>query len=268
MNILRGLKYFVFIALLSVPICVSNAADQTDPCLLIVSKFFKKIFQGQQEKIRILPNTPIKVGMLDKLALWKKLPASTRKSFNNLLAVDERPNILMAATEFGEIEINGLKIKAHVGGLGTVINDMIQTFPAFLRQHGNKQGKISFVFMAYDGIPKLEEVSKFTVDMGDHVETLRLQKFEHPSGATLYFLDHPLFKRRSIRNPKLNLYQTEETTDLYSGRKEWEEPYTFALFNKGIAQVQEYIGANIYHAHDYHTALAPVYMKVCRKAAK
>ena len=278
------------------------------------------------------PNTPIQIDASTQKRLQRLLKKSSYAQYERLLQMDQRPHVLMAATEFGKIGNMGTAnpVQAKIGGLAVVVNDMIDNLPKFLKQQGD--GKISFAFMGYNGIPlqNASLVKKFTISMGDSSELVSLFRYQHENGAMLYFLDAPSFNRRPltafdrIKKPRLdvfgnpvyigrgrskklvteevqiNLYSPwprngkamkfyqsldwqkmsvaeqkafntkltdQELLDLWvkdaqyaSGRFEWEEAYDYSLYNKAISLVQQDIGANIYHAHDYHTAMAAVHM--------
>ncbi len=189
--------------------------------------------------------------------LTRLLGPSSSIAFRQFLSLNNHPKILMSAMEFGTIKINGEPITAKVGGLAVVINDLIREFPLFLKRHGF--GTVSFVFMSFDGVPDLTYVKTFEIDMAHRQERVELYRYDDESGSTLYFLSCPLFKKYSIRDPNRCLYN-KEPSDWSTSRYEWEEAYTLALFNKAIACTQKFLEATIYHAHDYHTALAALHM--------
>lgn len=205
----------------------------------------------------ILPNNPIGLTLGQMISLKKKLGKELFRHVARIIEVDAHPNILMGAMEFGSLYIQGETITAKVGGLAVVINDMIMNFPKFLQKRG--RGKISFAFMAYDGIPRCTYVRSFSFWIGHRYETVEVFRYNHEAGATLYFIDHPLFKRRTLRDPSRNLY-SPHPGHLYSGRVEWEEAFCMALFNRAIAEIGNMLDINIYHAHDYHTGLAAMYL--------
>ncbi|MCK5882621.1 MAG: glycogen/starch synthase [Bacteriovoracaceae bacterium] len=204
-----------------------------------------------------LPNTPISMTLGEMIKLKNVLGKETFRHVAKVIDVDKRPNILMSAMEFGTLYIKGEPITAKVGGLAVVINDMINNFPKLLNEKRN--GNISFAFMAYDGIPECSYVKSFEFWVGNRLEKVEIYKYQHELGATIFFIDHPIFRRRSIRDPQRNLY-TPAHGEYYSGREEWEEAFELGLFNRTIAEIQRMIGANIYHAHDYHTGLAAIHM--------
>ena len=211
---------------------------------------------SSEKSTTLLPNNRIHISAQLLRQTKNILGEDLYHHYRTLLEIDARPNILMAAMEFGTLYIKNQPITAKVGGMAVVINDMVKYLPHFLQ---TRNANISFLFMMYDGIPEATYVRQFTTYMAGKPEVLTLYKEKHENGATLYFLDHELFRRRSVRNPWRNLYQPAPG-ELYSGREEWEEAYTLALFNKGIARVREFLDAKIYHAHDYHTGLAVAYM--------
>lgn len=205
----------------------------------------------------ILPNNSIGLTLGQMIGLKKKLGKDLFRHVARIIEADAHPNILMGAMEFGSLYIQGETITAKVGGLAVVVNDMIMNFPRFLEKRG--RGKISFAFMAYDGIPQCSYVKSFGFWIGHRHETVEVYRYQHDCGATLYFIDHPLFKRRTLRDPSRNLY-SPYPGELYSGREEWEEAFCLGLYNRAIAAIAGMIEANIYHAHDYHTGLAALYL--------
>lgn len=209
------------------------------------------------ERKENLSNHPIEMSLGQMISLKRKLGKNLFRHVAKIIEVDSHPNILMGAMEFGSLYIQGETITAKVGGLAVVINDMIMNFPQFLQKRG--KGKISFAFMAYDGIPQCSYVKSFSFWIGHRHETVEVYRYNHDKGATLYFIDHPLFKRRTLRDPSRNLY-SPYPGELYSGREEWEEAFCLSLYNRAIAAIAGMIDANIYHAHDYHTGLAALYL--------
>ena len=215
------------------------------------------ISSAKEHSLGVLPNNQIGLTLGQMISLKKKLGKNLFRHVARIIEVDAHPNILMGAMEFGSLYIQGETITAKVGGLAVVINDMIMNFPRFLKKRG--RGKISFAFMAYDGIPRCSYVKSFGFWIGHRFETVEIFRYNHEAGATLYFIDHPLFRRRTLRDPSRNLY-SPYAGELYSGREEWEEAFSLALFNRAIAELGKMLDINIYHAHDYHTGLAALYL--------
>ncbi len=213
----------------------------------------QEVSKGSKE----LPNHAIDLTLGKMIQMKNAVGNNTFRHISRLIEIDKRPNILMSAMEFGTLFIKGEPITAKVGGLAVVINDMIHNFPKLLKAKRN--GNISFAFMAYDGIPECSYVKSFEFWVGHRLEKVEVYRYQHELGATIYFVDHPLFKRRTLRDSNRNLYNPYPG-ESYTGRQEWEEAFELGLFNRSVAAIQQMVGANIYHAHDYHTGLAAVHM--------
>src|SRR5262249_4995352 len=70
----------------------------------------------------------------------------------------------------------------------------------------------------------------------------------------IYFLDHPVFSSRKI-------YPYAKTSNIYSPNStNFEEIRFLTIMNQAIAQVFKLFECNVYHGHDYQTALATCYL--------
>ncbi len=212
---------------------------------------FRPQFIANPDNVR-LKNTP-----LDQKALtnnkFKENLGTYYPHVEKLLKIDKEPHVLMGSMEFGKIKLGEEIVANQVGGLGVVINDMINSFPEFLKARGN--GKASFVFPGAKEIPHGEAVTEFAIKMGEKTEIVKVEKFTQPNGAEIYFFRNPVFEARSVQAKPSGIYQAAEGQQ-FSARPEWEDAYFYGLFNKSIENLHNHIGSNIYHGHDHHTALA------------
>ena len=245
---LRSLLFIFWISISAPSIAVDNSkCARSLHHLLQVEKV-------AQKSITELPNNKISFSSFS-------IPSNIKRNFNHkiknklktILNFDNRPNILMSGIEFGKLNLKGTEVESKVGGLAVVMNDMIKEVPKFIKKIRG-HGKVSFVFMAYDEVPEGEFIKRIAIKMGDN-DIQRVNIFKHSdatSDADIYFIDHPIFKKIKASDP----YNMKGPTNghLYSGDENWEEAYTLGLYNKAIVKVFDMIDANIYHAHDYHTA--------------
>jgi 1,4-alpha-glucan branching enzyme len=182
------------------------------------------------------------------------IPDNLSKKIKNLQQTISAPKILMAATEFGTLNLGGKEVTAKVGGLAVVVNDMIKNLPGHLKSHGG--GEVGFVFMGYEGVPTGKLVTQFDIKVANNNHHVELYEEVLGNGARIFILKNPVFERRSITSQNRNLYVNNPDLPLLSGREEWEDAYILSLYNQAIAKVHSWYGSNIYHAHDSHTLLA------------
>ncbi len=196
-----------------------------------------------------------KSAVVKRSTAWIKGSQNTRQAIANMLEIEREPRIITAAMEFGKIQLNGVEYNGKVGGLGVVIQDWINEMPRYLKNRGG--GSVGFVFPSFDGMPKGEYVTRFKIQIGHDEEWIKLYKLKHEKGGDIFIVDHPIFKRHSIRNSERNLYVAEDGPALLdASHPEWDDAYFYSLYNQAIAKTVKHYNANIYHAHDYHTAMA------------
>lgn len=176
-------------------------------------------------------------------------------------AIDEQPQILMGAMEWGALEqlknTKGQALKGKMGGLGVIIQDLIEKMPQHLKEQGG--GRLSVGLPAFDGVDlsTLEKLKPVEVVVSGKKEAVGVYRYKHPSGAEVLFYDHPDFRKRSV-------LENTETHNIYAAQvkdQEKESGRFFSLFNQALAKTYDQGGYNVYHGHDYHSALTPFYTK-------
>ena len=138
---------------------------------------------------------------------------------------------------------------ARTGGLGEAVRTLADTQAA--------AGAPVCVIMPLYGIVSdawrnLEPVTApFTIRIGDREECVRLfGATTLRRGPSIYFVDHPLFSRRS------GVYGE-------GGVDYADNAYRFAVFTRAALAALPDVAPNtaVVHAHDWHAALAPVYAR-------
>lgn len=190
------------------------------------------------------------ISELKKLGLSRKV----WDGITHLLKTDNGPKILMAGAEFEELTLGGQTVKAKVGGLANVMQDMIDLLPAFLKKHGG--GEVGFVYMGYDGLPRGQYQTSFKITFNGKEEQLDLYEEVLENGSKIFVLDHPAFWRRTIRSKDRNLYLNDPDAPLLTAHPEWDDAYIYGLYSYGIAETHRWYGSNILHLHEHHTVLA------------
>lgn len=134
---------------------------------------------------------------------------------------------------------------ASTGGLG----DVTGSLPKALKQQMGEDVQISVVMPLYSAISqeyksKMTYLKYFFVTLGwrkQYCGIFRLEK----DGVEYYFLDNEYYFKRQ------NLYG------------EYDDGERFAFFSKAVVEMMAQTGyyPNIFHAHDWQTALSVVYLK-------
>ncbi|HEY2804746.1 MAG TPA: glycogen/starch synthase [Gemmatimonadales bacterium] len=147
---------------------------------------------------------------------------------------------------------------ARTGGLGQAVADM-----AGYQSHAGIDASVMMPLyrMAREHIKELEPLGEpFTVDLGGFTEEVRCWQQHGRDGAPcVLFLDHPpSFDRDGIYGEGGSDYPDNDRR--------------FALFSRSAIEVARRLKATagnrlVLHAHDWHTALAPVYLRVAPDAA-
>ncbi len=138
---------------------------------------------------------------------------------------------------------------ARTGGLGQAVADL-----ATWQARGGLDARILMPLYraARAHAEALEPVGDpFTITLGDAEEEVRVFRDATPrKGPEVLFLDHPpSFDREGIYG--------EAATDYPDNARR------FGLFSRAAVEVAARLeGRVVLHAHDWHTALAPVYMRV------
>jgi starch synthase len=138
---------------------------------------------------------------------------------------------------------------ARTGGLGEAVNGLAEA------QHA--AGSPATVVMPLyrtvrEAGPALERVGhQFSVSVGAHTEWAHVYRLvDRPTGPAVFFIEHPgFFDRPGIYGD--------------SGGDYPDNALRFAFFCKAAVAALPAIapGAQVLHAHDWHTALAPVYLR-------
>ena len=193
------------------------------------------------------------------------------KKANKLVAgVTEKPNILMGAMELGKVpglfNTKGDDVQIKIGGMAVVVEDMFQEFPTMLDL---SNGKLQIATMAYGGIDltKLKKEASVFVTVKNKEYEVKVYKHTFKTRklhkVSLYLLGHPIFNHRSVLTPKdaaRNIYASlNPDENFFRDRPDWEDAYTFSIFNQALAALGERLKINIYHSHDFHTSMAPLY---------
>lgn len=138
---------------------------------------------------------------------------------------------------------------ARTGGLGEAVNGLAEA------QHA--AGSPATVVMPLyrtvrESGPALERVGhQFSVSVGSRTEWAHVYRLvDRPAGPSVFFIEHPDFFDRS------GIYGD-------SGGDYPDNALRFAFFCKAAVAALPAIapGAQVLHAHDWHTALAPVYLR-------
>ncbi len=165
--------------------------------------------------------------------------------FKRYEKLNKKPKILMAAMETHTLNLNGKDVKVYAGGEAVVMRDFMNLFEA------------SYIFPGYKEIPKGKLVKTFTINHNSIDEVVEIRSHIHKdSNSTIYFAHHRIFEERSADRP----YNKIPTIGYSTNRKEWEDAYYYGFLNKVIAATYNALDFNVYHAHDYHTALAALLM--------
>lgn len=148
----------------------------------------------------------------------------------------EKKNICLAAAEAVPF------IKA--GGMADVVGSLYK----YLKGKHN----VSLFIPLYKQIKKVhktEELSQFDVIFSEHrkEKCILERSVEFPG---IFFIDNPgYFKRDGIYG--------------YEGRGYSDNAERFSFFSKGVLEAARFlkIDADIFHCHDWHTAILPLYLK-------
>lgn len=176
-------------------------------------------------------------------------------------SIDKQPQILMGAMEWGALNelknTKGQSLKGKMGGLGVIIQDLLEKMPQHLKEQGG--GRLSVGLPAFDGVDLagLEKLNPVDVLVSGKKESVGVYRYQHPSGAEVLFYEHPDFRKRTV-------LENTETHNIYAAPvkdQEQESGRFFSLFNQALAKTYDEGGYNVYHGHDYHSALTPFYTK-------
>lgn len=198
-----------------------------------------------------------------------------------------RPHVLLSAMEFGRLEhlrdTLGRPLNVQAGGQALVVNDFLTELPSYvatssapsaLRAAAPTVGgpRVSGAFMLYEGMATrgLQRRAPLRVQLGARSESVGLWHGRHPRGAELYFFEHPLLARRTLleNTPEASLYVSRGGERYPLGQPgvppyalPWEDAAVYSVFNQAIAALARRLEPDVYHAHDYHAALAPLYLE-------
>lgn len=213
-----------------------------------------------------------------------ELVAATRR-LSNIAA--GRPHVLLSAMECGRLEhlrdSRGRPLNVQAGGQALVVNDFLTELPSFVapavatqvargEQAAHEGPRVSAAFLRYEGMETrgLKRLAPLEATLAGQRETVGVWHSRHPRGAALYFFEHPLFARRTLleNTPEASLYASRGGDRQPLGQPgvppyalPWEDAAVYSLFNQAIAALARRIEPDVYHAHDYHAALAPLYME-------
>jgi len=142
---------------------------------------------------------------------------------------------------------------ARTGGLAEAVRG--------IASHQARQGMKTSVFMplyrvARERAGELEFSCEVTVPLGGDTHTCRIMKRDvPPDGPTTYFVDHPrAFDRAGIYGEGGGDYP--------------DNHLRFALFVRAVLEALPHVAPGehiVLHPHDWHTALAPVYLRTVYK---
>ncbi|MBK8479620.1 MAG: glycogen/starch synthase [Proteobacteria bacterium] len=213
-----------------------------------------------------------------------ELAAATRR-LNNIAA--GRPHVLLSAMECGRLEhlrdTRGRPLNVQAGGQALVVNDFLTELPAFVapavatqvargEEAAHEGPRVSAAFLRYEGLATrgLKRLAPLQTILAGQREMVGVWHSRHPRGAALYFFEHPLFARRTLleNTPEASIYASRGGDRQPLGQPgvppyalPWEDAAVYSLYNQAIAALARRIEPDVYHAHDYHAALAPIYME-------
>lgn len=144
---------------------------------------------------------------------------------------------------------------ARTGGLGEVVN----TLAAHQQLAGSAAAVVMPLYRAVrEAGHELEPVtSSFAVRVGSRVERVRVMRTaDRDAKPRVFFIEHPDFSERA------GVYSDHGAEYADNARR-------FALFSVAAlsAMPQIFPGARVLHAHDWHAALAPVYLRTTFSAS-
>ena len=136
---------------------------------------------------------------------------------------------------------------ARTGGLGEAVNGLA----SFQAQSGAAVAVVMPLYrMIRDKVPALERVGpSFTVTMGARTEEAWLYRVPGDSGPRIFLIEHPGYFDRAA---------------IYGDGPDYpDNARRFAFFSLAAVAALPQIApeARVLHAHDWHTALAPVYLR-------
>jgi starch synthase len=139
--------------------------------------------------------------------------------------------ILWVAAELGP--------EAQAGGLGEVV----RALPPLLRQAGLD---VRVCVPLHPGLASAPKEFRFALDLLGH--HLSIHEGPHAGVPTYYIACDALFARASIYG------------------EPGDDAYRYSVFARAAVEIGERIGAAAWHAHDWHTALVPVFAPAARTA--
>lgn len=178
-------------------------------------------------------------------------------------SVSLSPKVLMASYESGLLKLtDGQVIDARFGGVGSVMEGLIANIPKYLSEK-NQGGRVGFVFPAFTivDVSKIPVLFERDILIAGRTHRIRVHKAESTSGASIYFLDSPLFKAMVDKNGKPSPYfpNLKALAQLDIPVLRYPE-IAMTLLSRGTAEVFKAEGFNVFHGQDYFTGLVPYYI--------
>ena len=166
---------------------------------------------------------------------------------------DVKPRILFAALEYRLCEVKdeegqvlSAAVKATAGGLGKVIGIIMSSFP---------NADCTFLIPAYKDFSYPAEAEEASIDVlvEGYIHTIQVWRaaIQQPgweAARTFYILDSPVFRLRTCEA----IYPPDSSTS--------DGAYHYSLWNQAIAEIMRRYSFDVYHALDFHGALAPLYL--------